>query len=94
MLNIIIHNEYDFNHCKICNEKIENDKFNYMESNNYPIKLNCGHIVHYHCLYTLENYTCPCCNKIMDNKYLINEKLFQKKINNNSFLQKLISIFI
>jgi hypothetical protein len=93
MLNIKIHNVNGNIYCEICNEKIENDSYDNIESDNYPIKLNCGHSVHYQCLYTLKSENCPCCNKKIDNDYIIDQEYFPKEIN-NSILQKLLSIFI
>lgn len=58
-LKIKIHNDCDY--CVICKEKIMNDNYENLESNNKNIKLNCSHNAHYHCLCSYNNNKCPLC---------------------------------
>jgi len=87
MIDIKIINDNNLTKCEICNRFIENDYYDNIESNNYNIYLDCGHCVHYHCLYTLEKYNCPCCNKGINKKFILEKK------NKTSLLERFLSNF-
>jgi hypothetical protein len=77
-LKIKIHNDYDY--CVICNQKIMNDNYENLESNNKNVRLNCSHNVHYHCLCSINDNKCPLCYRNIDLNH-------SKKFNINKFFK-------